>query len=62
MEEERETVIRAGLKAPRARAIAGIVFSILLIVSLVLIRVSVPANPGDAGTWLSVAGSPSVSP
>jgi hypothetical protein len=29
------------------------VFSILLIISLVLIRVSVPATPGDAGTWLS---------
>jgi hypothetical protein len=53
MEEEREIVMGAGLKAPRAGAIAGIVFSILLIISLVLIRVSVPANPGDAGTWLS---------
>jgi hypothetical protein len=32
------------LKAPRAGAIAGILFSILLIASQVLIRVSVPAN------------------
>jgi hypothetical protein len=53
MEEERLTEIRNRLKAPRAGAIAGIVFSILLIISLVLIRVSVPANPRDAGTWLS---------
>jgi hypothetical protein len=53
MEEERRTEIRDRLKAPRAGAIAGIVFSILLIISLVLIRVSVPATPGDAGTWLS---------
>jgi hypothetical protein len=29
------------------------VFSILFIISLVLIRISVPATPGDAGTWLS---------
>jgi hypothetical protein len=53
MEEERRTEIRDRLKAPRAGAIAGIVFSILFIISLVLIRVSVPATPGDAGTWLS---------
>jgi hypothetical protein len=53
MEEERRTEIRDRLKAPRAGAIAGIVFSILLIISLVLTRVSVPATPGDAGTWLS---------
>jgi hypothetical protein len=53
MEEEMEKAIRDRLKAPRAGAIAGIVFSILLIVSLVLIRVSVPATTGDSGTWLS---------
>jgi hypothetical protein len=56
MEEERETAIRAALKAPRAGAIAGIVFSILLIISLVLIRVSVPADPADVGRWLSASG------
>jgi hypothetical protein len=44
------------LKAPRAGAIAGIVFSILLIISLVLLRVSVPADPADAGRWLSASG------
>ena len=52
--EPKGTLTRAPLKAPRAGAIAGIVFSTLLIISLVLIRVSVPANPEDAGTWLSV--------
>ena len=56
MEEENGTVIRDRLKAPRAGAIAGIIFSTLLIVSLVLIRVSVPATPGDVGTWLSDGG------
>ena len=53
MEPER-TLTRAPLKTPRAAAVAGIVFSTLLIISLVLIRISVPANPQDAGTWLSV--------
>jgi hypothetical protein len=52
--EPEGTLTRAPLKAPRAGAIAGIVFSTLLIISLVLIRISVPANPQDAGTWLSV--------
>ncbi|MGB8329362.1 MAG: hypothetical protein WCE62_04480 [Polyangiales bacterium] len=42
----------AGLRAPRAAAIAGILFSILLISSLLLIRYSVPADPLEAGAWL----------
>lgn len=54
--EQEATLIRARLKAPRAGAIAGIVFSTLFIISLVLIRVSVPADPQDAGTWLSGGG------
>jgi hypothetical protein len=56
MEDEKATVVHDRLKAPRAGAIAGIVFSILFIVSLVLIRASVPVTPGDAGTWLSRSG------
>jgi hypothetical protein len=40
------------LRAPRAAAIAGIVFSILLIISVVLLRRSVPADPLEAGAWL----------
>ena len=51
--DERAIEIRNQLKAPRVGAIAGIVFSILFIISLALIRVSVPASPGDAGNWLS---------
>lgn len=53
MNEEKETIIATQLKAPRAGAIAGILFSILLIVSVVLIRLSVPDSPQDPGTWLS---------
>ena len=41
------------LRTPRAAAVAGILFSVLLITALVLLRVSVPANPRVAGEWLS---------
>jgi len=44
---------RSKLTTPRAAAIAGILFSVLLVTSLVLIRLSVPADPLDAGDWLS---------
>jgi hypothetical protein len=47
------TVTRARLTTPRAAAVAGILFSVLLIISLVLIRISVPADPKDAGDWLT---------
>jgi hypothetical protein len=52
MEGVKEPVI-VQLKAPCAGAIAGILFSILLIISVVLIRLSIPASPADPGTWLS---------
>ena len=41
------------LRTPRAASVAGILFSVLLITALVLLRVSVPANPRVAGEWLS---------
>jgi hypothetical protein len=44
---------RSRLTTPRAAAIAGIVFSVLLITSLVIIRLSIPADPRDAGLWLT---------
>jgi len=47
------TLSRQRLKTPRAAAIAGIIFSILLIIIVVLMRMSIPLNPHDAGTWLS---------
>ncbi len=53
MEEEKGTAIAARLKAPRAGAVAGILFSILFIISVSLIRLSVPDSPGDPGTWLA---------
>ena len=45
-------LIRARLKTPRAAAVAGIVFSVLLITVLLLFRLSVPADPLEAGAWL----------
>jgi hypothetical protein len=44
---------KAKLTTPRAAALAGILFSVLLITSLVLIRISVPVDLQDAGSWLS---------
>ena len=41
------------LRTPRAAAVAGIVFSLLLISALVLLRISTPANPASAGEWLT---------
>jgi hypothetical protein len=50
-----ESPLRAGspLRTPRAAAVAGILFSVLLTSELVLLRVSVPAHPAVAGDWLS---------
>jgi hypothetical protein len=50
--------LRAGspLRTPRAAAVAGIVFSVLLITALVLLRVSVPDHPAAAGVWLTDSG------
>ena len=47
--------LRAGrsLKTPRAAALAGIIFSVLLISAMVLLRVSVPAHPSVPGAWLT---------
>ena len=47
---------RSALRTPRAAAFAGIVFSVLLITALVLLRLSVPANPAVAGGWLTDSG------
>jgi hypothetical protein len=41
------------LESPRAAAVAGILFSILLLTSLTIIHISVPESPEDAGSWLA---------
>jgi hypothetical protein len=47
--------LRAGspLRTPRAAAVAGIMFSVLLISAFVLLLVSVPADPAVPGSWLT---------
>ena len=53
--DQNMTLTRTRLTTPRAAAIAGILFSVLLITSLVLIRISVPATPQSAGDWLATS-------
>jgi len=53
-------LIRPGLKTPRAAAVAGIVFSLLLTSSLWLFWQSVPVSPHETGSWLKT-GSERVS-
>ncbi|MEZ4768261.1 MAG: hypothetical protein R2844_07535 [Caldilineales bacterium] len=43
---------RSTLTTPRAAAVAGILFSLLLIAALVLVRLAVPENPEAAADWL----------
>jgi hypothetical protein len=52
MMQPETTLTSARLRAPRAAAIAGILFSILLMTSFWLLRRSVPADPLEAGVWL----------
>jgi hypothetical protein len=49
---ESGSVARA-IRTPRAAALAGIVFSVLFAVALVLVRMAVPADPDQAGEWLT---------
>lgn len=42
----------ARLRTPRAAAVAGILFSLLLIVSLYLLWRSIPIGPQDPGKWV----------
>jgi hypothetical protein len=42
---------REGVKTPRAAAIAGILFSVLLTTTLVLLRISVPATSAEIQEW-----------
>lgn len=48
----RPSLTDAHLRTPRAAALAGIVFSTLLLVSVVLLRISVPTEPGASEEWL----------
>ena len=53
-----EGPLQAGspLRTPRGAAVAGVIFSVLLITALVLLRISAPANPGASSQWLTDSG------
>ena len=44
---------RTAIRSPRAAAVAGIVFSVLLAVALALVRSVTPSDPDGAGDWLA---------
>jgi hypothetical protein len=50
---QHQTFTRASLKTPRAAAVAGLLFSVLLAAVFLLLRISVPADPLESGAWLS---------
>jgi len=52
IEDPKQALTRAELRTPRAAAIAGIIFSVLLISIIWLLRLSVPADPLEPGAWL----------
>ena len=49
---ENADLTRANLKTPKAAAVAGIAFSLLIIAIFWLIRSSIPADPLEPGAWL----------
>jgi hypothetical protein len=50
---ENGTLTRAQLKTPKAAAIAGITFSLLMFAIFWLLRRSIPADPLESGNWLA---------
>jgi hypothetical protein len=50
------TPVAHAIRTPRAAALAGIAFSALYAVGLVLIQTAIPADPTDAGQWLTDSG------
>lgn len=55
--QQETSLTRERLTTPRAVAVAGILFSVLLIVSLTLIRSAIPADMQDAKAALSSSSS-----
>lgn len=47
------TLTHARMRTPRAAAIAGLVFSVLLTAALWLLRTSIPADPLESGAWIT---------
>jgi hypothetical protein len=55
--ETKAPLVRAALRTPRAAAVAGIIFSLLLISLLWLLHLSVPPDPLDVGECLRVSSN-----
>jgi hypothetical protein len=47
---------REALRTPRAAAVAGIAFAVLLLTVLLVVRLAIPADADDAGDWLDDDG------
>jgi hypothetical protein len=52
MASQQSGLTHAQLRTPRAAAVAGILFSVLLLIVYWLMRISVPADPLEPGAWL----------
>jgi hypothetical protein len=50
-------ITRAGLKTPKAAAVAGILFSVLIVVIFGLLRHAIPENPLEPGAWLTTSSA-----
>jgi hypothetical protein len=57
MTTDQELLTRQMLRTPRAAAVAGILFAVLLGAAFALIRISIPADPADGGAWLEERAS-----
>jgi hypothetical protein len=55
---QHESLTRVSLRTPRAAAIAGIIFGVMLIFIFWLLRASVPADPLEPGAWLKSRSEP----
>lgn len=55
MPQNDNTLTRAHLRTPKAAAIAGIVFSVLVIAMVWLFRSAMPADPTERGEWLATS-------
>jgi hypothetical protein len=55
--DQNRALTQARLRTPRSAAIAGMLFSTLLICVFGLLRVSVPADPQEPGAWLAASSS-----
>jgi len=52
MTDRSAALTRGSLKTPRAAAVAGILFALLYGTSLVIVRLSIPADPSGDTAWL----------